>query len=142
MKGPALRGLFYFRDRSKLDRLQCDGSMKNITTANLGICQGSKVMFADFAHGGEMWTGNGPRESRHTVQFDAPFAEAPTVMVGIAMWDMDQTTAVRADIAAEKVSRKGFDLVFRTWADTRVARIRADWTALGPVRTEDDWDVD
>ncbi|MDH2325737.1 H-type lectin domain-containing protein [Cereibacter sp. SYSU M97828] len=116
--------------------------MKHITTATLGICQGSKVMFADFAHGGAMWTGNGPRESRHAIRFDSPFSEAPTVMVGIAMWDMDQTTAVRADIVAEKVTRKGFDLVFRTWADTRVARIRADWTALGPVRTEDDWEVD
>jgi hypothetical protein len=32
-------------------------------------------------------------------------------------------------------------LVFRTWADTRVARIRADWTAIGAVRDEEDWDV-
>jgi len=116
--------------------------MKYITRSALGIAQGSKIMFADFAHGGEMWTGQGPRESRHSIQFEQPFSDLPTVMVGIAMWDMDQSTAVRGDIVAEKVNRKGFDLVFRTWSDTRIARIRADWTALGPVATEDDWDVD
>jgi hypothetical protein len=32
--------------------------------------------------------------------------------------------------------------VFRTWGDSRVARICADWMALGSVRGEDDWDVD
>lgn len=116
--------------------------MKQITRSTLGIDQGSKMMFADFAHGGEMWTGQGPRESRHAIRFETAYAEAPTVMVSISMWDMDQATAVRADISAEKINRKGFDLVFRTWADTRVARVRADWTALGRVTTEDDWDVD
>ncbi|MFT7047363.1 MAG: hypothetical protein ACJAYH_002651, partial [Celeribacter sp.] len=25
--------------------------------------------------------------------------------------------------------------------DTRVARVRADWMAIGPVRHADDWDV-
>jgi hypothetical protein len=33
-------------------------------------------------------------------------------------------------------------IVFRTWGDTRVARVRADWLAIGEVRGEDDWQVD
>ena len=40
----------------------------------------------------------------------------------------------RADLTAENVSEKGFHLVFRTWGDTRVARVRADWLAIGAVR--------
>lgn len=116
--------------------------MKHINRANLGITQGSKIMFSDFQEGGPMWTGQGPRESRQEVRFPQAFSEAPSVSVSISMWDMDQATAVRADISAEKINRKGFDLVFRTWSDTRVARIRADWMAIGPVMTEDDWDVD
>ena len=35
----------------------------------------------------------------------------------------------------------GFALVFRTWGDTRVARVRATWMAIGPVRDDDTWDV-
>jgi len=39
------------------------------------------------------------------------------------------------------VTATGFEIVFRTWADTRIARIRADWIAIGPARDEEDWDV-
>ena len=43
---------------------------------------------------------------------------------------------------AEAVTATGFEIVFRTWGDTRVARIRADWTALGAVLGEDEWEVE
>ena len=108
---------------------------------SIGILQGSRVLFSDFADGGMMWTGNGNRESRFLVSFKEPFVEPPVVMVGISMWDMDHKTNSRADISAENITAKGFHIVFRTWGDTRVARIRADWTAIGTVRGEEDWDV-
>lgn len=111
-------------------------------SGTIGVDQGSRVLFSDFADGGPMWTGQGPRESRHVITFREAFAEVPAVMVGISMWDMDQKTNLRADISAEKVTAEGFHLVFKTWSDTRVARIRADWTAVGPVRGEDDWEVE
>ena len=115
--------------------------MKRITTSSVGIVQGSRILFSDFADGGVMWTGQGARESRHIVKFKEPFSEVPSVMVGISMWDMDQKTNSRADLTAENVTETSFHLVFRTWGDTRVARIRADWTAIGPVKGEDDWDL-
>jgi hypothetical protein len=62
--------------------------------------------------------------------------------VSMSMWDIDNKTNSRADLVAENITAKGFDLVFRTWGDTRVARIRADWMAIGPVADEDDWKVD
>ncbi len=107
----------------------------------LGIAQGSQVLFSDFATNGAMWSGNGPREVRHMQRFVEPFAEPPAVSVGISMWDMDHKTNSRADIVAENITATGFDLVFRTWSDTRVARIRADWMAIGPVQDDDEWDV-
>lgn len=116
--------------------------MKRISSGKTGIAQGSQVLFSDFADGGPMWTGSGPRESRHKVTFAQPFHRAPSVMVSISMWDLDQKTNTRADISAEKISKSGFDLVFRTWGDTRVARIRADWMAIGAVRDEDDWEIE
>jgi hypothetical protein len=33
-------------------------------------------------------------------------------------------------------------MVFRTWGDTRVARVRADWMAIGEQRSDEDWDVE
>ncbi len=115
--------------------------MKRISSGSVGIEQGSRVLFSDFADGGVMWTGQGSRDSRHVVKFKDKFVEPPVVMVGISMWDLDQKTNSRADISAENVTEAGFHLVFRTWGDTRVARIRADWTAIGAVRDEEDWEL-
>jgi hypothetical protein len=115
--------------------------MNRMSASRIGILQGSRVLFSDFASDGVMWTGSGDRESRFHVTFSEPFRGAPAVMVGISLWDMDHKTNMRADLTAENVSEKGFQLVFRTWGDTRIARIRADWTAIGPVRDEDDWDI-
>lgn len=115
--------------------------MRVYSTNRLGVQQGSSVLFSDFADGGVMWTGKGPRQSRHRITFSEPFAGLPMVHVSLSMWDFDQKTSVRADISAEDVSETGFDLVFKTWADTRVARVRADWMAIGPASDEDVWDV-
>ena len=103
--------------------------------------QGSRILFNDFAHDGAMWTGSGPREVRLTQQFAGQFLTPPIVTVSISMWDIDHLANSRVDISAENVTEGGFDIVFRTWADTRIARIRADWTAMGPLHDDDDWDV-
>ena len=107
----------------------------------IGIEQGTKVLFSDFAHDGAMWTGSGPREVSNQETFSDAFAEPPVVKLGISMWDIDHATNSRVDISAENVTENGFEIVFRTWADTRIARIRADWMAIGQARDEDDWDV-
>ena len=49
------------------------------------------------------------------------------------MWDMGSGSNARADIRAENVTETGFDLVFRTWSDTRVARVSASWLAISGV---------
>lgn len=115
--------------------------MKRIAANSVGLLQGSRVLFSDFADGGVMWTGQGDRESRHIIKFKEPFADKPMVQVSISMWDTDHKSNARADLTAETVTKTGFHLVFRTWGDTRVARVRADWLAIGPVRDEDDWDI-
>jgi hypothetical protein len=118
---------------------------KNIVTRisgqSIGIQQGSQVLFSDFANNGDMWTGRGDRETRHQIEFAEVFHGAPAVMVGISLWDTDHQTNMRANIAADEITAHGFVIVFRTWGDTRIARIRADWTAIGALRDDDDWDV-
>ena len=41
--------------------------------------------------------------------------------------------------AFDLCENEGFDIVFRTWNDTQVARIRVAWTAIGELPNEDDW---
>lgn len=115
--------------------------MRKITSGRLGIDQGSRVLFSDFIHGGVMWTGEGDRESRHVVNFSEAFLEPPVVHVSLTMWDMDHKTNSRVDLMAEHITPEGFHLVFRTWGDTHVARVRADWVAFGATTDEDNWDV-
>jgi hypothetical protein len=115
--------------------------MKRISSGSVGIEQGSRVLFSDFADGGVMWTGQGARESRHVVAFKEAFSEPPSVMASMSMWDIDHKHTSRADITAENITDTGFHLVFRTWGDTRVARVRAEWMAIGAVKSEDDWEL-
>lgn len=115
--------------------------MKRLRNHLIGIDQGDLVLFSDFEDDGEMWAGRGQRERRRRVLFSEPFRELPSVHVSISMWDVDNETALRADICAEIVTRDGFDLVFRTWGDTRVARIRVGWFAIGELRQMDEWDL-
>lgn len=115
--------------------------MHRFRSNRIGVDKGSIVLFSDYEDGGAMWTGHGPREMRRTVQFAEPFAAAPIVQVGLSMWDMDQKSNQRADVSADKIGPAGFEIVFKTWGDTRVARVRADWMAIGDAPDEDDWDV-
>jgi hypothetical protein len=107
----------------------------------IGVDQGSKILFEDFAHDGAMWTEDGPREVRVSQSFAVGFAGLPSVSVSISMWDIDRRSNSRVDIAAEAITPDGFQIVFRTWGDTRIARIRADWMAIGQLRDDEDWDV-
>ncbi len=116
--------------------------MKRIRNNLFAVDQGSSVLFSDFANNGPMWTGDGPRDSVTKVVFAEPFLTAPMVHVSISMWDTGGATNQRADLRPEKITRKGFNLVFRTWGDSKVARIRADWMAVGEIADDDAWDVD
>ncbi|MBY4895095.1 H-type lectin domain-containing protein [Rhodobacteraceae bacterium N5(2021)] len=115
--------------------------MKRFKNNLIAVDQGSSVMFSDFANNGPMWSGDGPRESVTKVEFGEPYLAPPMVHVSISMWDTGGNTNQRADLRAEKITRTGCDLVFRTWGDSRIARIRADWMAIGEVPDEDAWDV-
>ena len=115
--------------------------MKRIRNHVVGVDQGSQVLFSDFEHDGKMWKGDGARLHRKKVKFTEAYRSPPAVHVTISMWDMDQNSNQRADITAEKVTEKGFDIVFRTWGDTKVARVRIGWQAIGEVRQADEWDL-
>ncbi|MCB1366653.1 MAG: H-type lectin domain-containing protein [Rhodobacteraceae bacterium] len=115
--------------------------MKQLRNHLIGVDQGTRILFSDFEDGGPMWTETGPRECRTEIRFSRPFKSEPSVQVGISMVDMDNNTNQRADISSENVTARGFEIVFRTWGDSKVARIRADWFAIGEIRGDDEWEL-
>ncbi|MBT8154251.1 H-type lectin domain-containing protein [Epibacterium ulvae] len=116
--------------------------MKRLRNPRTGIDTGDAQIFSEFESGGTMWTGKGDRERRKAVTFAEPYARPPAVQVSVALWDMDTAAAIRAEIRAENITETGFDIVFRTWSDSRIARLRANWMAIGDLPFDDDWDVD
>lgn len=117
------------------------GSMKRLRSSFVGVDSGDVVLFSDFEDGGEMWTGRGSRERRRHITFSEPFRAEPTVQMSLSLWDIDASAILRADLVSEAVTQSGFDMVFRTWGDTRVARIRIHWTAIGELLEDDDWQL-
>ena len=107
----------------------------------IGVERGEVVLFSDFETGGAMWDGEGPRQSRTWVHFPEPFLDVAAVMLALSMWDISNGANARADVLPEDIARDGFAILFRTWGDTRIARVRVSWTAFGPVRDEEAWEV-
>ena len=115
--------------------------MKKLRNHLIGVDQGDVALFSDFQDGGEMWKGTGDRERRVSVTFREAFCKPPAVQTTVTLWDVDTGSAFRAELVAENITETGCEIVFRTWMDTRVARIRAGWTAIGELPHKDDWDI-
>lgn len=113
--------------------------MYRFAVHEIGILRGQVMMVSDFDTHGPMWVGDGPRERRHRVAFEERFIAPPVVQLGLGMWDLDSDRNQRGDLLVENVTLDGFDLLFRTWGDTRVARLRVQWMAIGAVPDEQDF---
>lgn len=107
----------------------------------VGVVNGL-VHFSGFENDGPLWTGQGPRVEKRHVRFDPPFVAPPVVHVSVTMWDISVIGNQRVDVQAAEVDARGFVVEFRTWGDTRVARARVGWMAIGAVRHDEDFDVD
>lgn len=115
--------------------------MKRLSHYAVGILQGSEALFSDFECGGAMWTGSGQRTHRHDVRFEQPFRDVPVIHIGLSMWDIERGENQRVDLRSENVRRTGFSIVFTTWGNTHIARVRADWLAIGPVAFDEDFEL-
>lgn len=115
--------------------------MRRFKSGSLGVDHGDVVLFSDFEDDGQMWRGEGARQSRAAVVFKHAYLDPPHVQVSVSMWDISNKTNSRVDVQAEEITAEGFEIVFRTWNDTRVARIRVAWTAIGELPNDDDWEL-
>ena len=115
--------------------------MIKLYSAVIGIDQGTTVLFSDFKDEGDMWSGKGSRARSTPVTYSEAFRDGPVITVSLDLFDFSNNTNLRYEITAENITTSGFDIVFKTWGDTKIARARANWTAIGPVNGEGDWDV-
>jgi len=115
--------------------------MRRFDKGMIGVDHGEVVLFSDFEDDGQMWRGDGPRQSRAQVLFSKAYETPPHVQVSMSMWDISNNTNIRADVQAQDITEAGFTIVFRTWADTQVARVRVAWTSFGELPHDDGWEL-
>lgn len=113
--------------------------MLRFATHEIGILRGECMIISDFDIQGPMWTTEGERETRHHIAFSERFVAPPVVQLGLGMWDLDGGCNQRGDLQVCDVTLNGFDILFRTWGDTRIARMRVQWMAIGAVPDEHDF---
>lgn len=116
--------------------------MRRFGHTTVGIQQGEELLFSALEDDGPMWSGEGSRVVRKQIAFPAEFLQPPAVQLGIAMWDMAVNGNQRLDVAVEAVTASGFTAVCATWGDTRVARVRVSWLAIGAAPYADEFDPD
>lgn len=118
-----------------------DGKMQKIHGHLVGIDQGEVVLFNDYEDNGPMWAETGERSVIKEITFSESFDEPPSTTVRLAMCDMSNDAYMRLDLRVEDVTRKGFKIRFNTWGDTKIARLRVAWQAIGSVSSDDAWDI-
>lgn len=72
---------------------------------------------------------NGERTMTIDVKFDKPFTKKPQVILSVTQIDSDKETNTRYNVEAISISRDGFTLKVRTWADSRLFSISGYWIA-------------
>lgn len=115
--------------------------MKRLNSRLVGIDQGEVVLFSEYESGGTMWTGEGERTRRQAVRFCERYRSPPVVHCALSMWDIDSQTNARVEVITEAITATDFTVVFRTWADTHIARVRVCWMAIGELPDDEDWDL-
>lgn len=124
----------------KLHKNDVTGSeMKRVASHLMGVDQGELILFSDYENDGEMWTGTGDRERIISVSFSAKYRKPPAVHCCMSLLDMATGPSIRADVATRNVTEAGFDIQFRTWEDSRIARVRVAWMAIGELPDDEDW---
>ncbi|MGQ9799991.1 MAG: H-type lectin domain-containing protein, partial [Ignavibacterium sp.] len=71
----------------------------------------------------------GERTVTINVEFPKPFDTKPTVFLSVTQLDADKDTNARYNVEAMSVSRDGFTIKVKTWADSKIYSISGYWLA-------------
>ncbi|MGQ9642225.1 MAG: H-type lectin domain-containing protein [Ignavibacterium sp.] len=79
--------------------------------------------------GYNLHTNQGERAMTISVKFPTPFENKPKVALSVTQIDADKNANQRYNVEAISVSRDGFTIKIRTWADSKVFSISGYWIA-------------
>ena len=119
---------------SKRDMILSEDMIKQQITAPLvgmQIVTAAGELFNHVDNNGPMWYGDGDREVRLKVRFSAAFQKPPHVTLGITGIDSSMAQNLRFSLLAEAVTQESFEVVMKTWDDTKIARASVNWSAIG-----------
>lgn len=74
-------------------------------------------------------TNTGERTMNIEVNFKNPFEVKPTIVLSITQIDADKTANLRYNVEVISVSRDGFTIKIRTWADSKIFSLSGFWLA-------------
>ncbi|GIK23473.1 MAG: H-type lectin domain-containing protein [Ignavibacteriaceae bacterium] len=72
---------------------------------------------------------NGDRNMILEIKFDKPFEKTPEIILSVSQIDADKNSNIRYKAEALSVSKEGFIIKVRTWADSRIFSISGYWFA-------------
>ncbi|AFH48289.1 Hypothetical protein IALB_0577 [Ignavibacterium album JCM 16511] len=79
--------------------------------------------------GYNLHTNQGERATTISVRFPTPFENKPKVALSVTQIDADKNANQRYNVEAISISRDGFTIKIRTWADSKVFSISGYWIA-------------
>ncbi len=100
---------------------------------------GQITMFEDFENEGPMWSGDGERRAKKFVEFRRPFISRPIIHLAVNLMDVRTDSMIRYELDSEQVTNESFDLIFKTWGDSKFARVRVAWMAIGTSIRDEFW---
>ena len=74
----------------------------------------------------------GERKIKRKISY-RKFSKSPTVVLGVVGLDVNKRFNTRYKIWVENVTDNGCDVIFRTWSDTDIYLLEAQWIAYGPM---------
>lgn len=79
--------------------------------------------------GYNLHTNQGERAMTISIKFPSPFENKPKVALSVTQIDADKNANQRYNVEAISISRDGFTIKVRTWADSKVFSISGYWIA-------------
>ena len=77
-----------------------------------------------------MVTGKGERQDEFKVKFPECFSEPPKVLISLVSLDGNHTYNLRYILTTNSITKKGFKIVLKTWASTKLYLIGISWMAI------------
>jgi hypothetical protein len=81
------------------------------------------------ANGYNLHENTGERAMTIEVDFEKPYEVKPKVMLSVTQLDADKGVNTRYNVEVLSVSRDGFTVKIRTWADSKIFGISGYWLA-------------